>query len=121
MEIIKKELKPGVVVLELKGPLQMGVECKQLELAFDELLREKQTRVVLDFTGITKLDSGGLGKVVNCFSRLKKAGGAMRLAGVQGMIDNVLKITLVDRLMKVYPTALEASENFTDASQSSGD
>jgi len=114
VEIIKKELKPGVVVLELKGPLQMGVECKQLELAFDELLREKQTRVVLDFTGITKLDSGGLGKVVNCFSRLKKAGGAMRFAGVQGM-----KITLVDRLVKVYPTALEASENFTDASQSS--
>jgi anti-anti-sigma factor len=119
VEIIKKELKPGVVVLELKGPLQMGVECKQLELAFDELLREKQTRVVLDFTGITKLDSGGLGKVVNCFSRLKKAGGAMRFAGVQGMIGNVLKITLVDRLVKVYPTALEASENFMDASQSS--
>ncbi len=115
MEIIKKELRPGVVVLELKGPLQMGVECKQLELAFDELLREKQTRVVLDFTGITKLDSGGLGKVVKCFSRLKKAGGAMRLAGVRGMNENVLKVTLVDRLMKVYPSALEASENFTDA------
>jgi len=106
MEIIKKELRPGVVVLELKGPLQMGVECKQLELAFDEILRKKETRVVLDFTGITRLDSGGLGKVVNCFSRLKKAGGAMRLAGVQGMIDNVLKMTLVDRLVKVYPLSL---------------
>ncbi len=114
VEIIRKELKPGIVVLELKGPLQMGVECKQLELAFDELLREKQTRVVLDFTGLTKLDSGGLGKVVNCFSRLKKAGGAMRLAGVKGMVDGVLKMTLVDRLLKVYPTALEASESFSD-------
>jgi anti-sigma B factor antagonist len=115
VEIIRKELKPGIVVLELKGPLQMGVECKQLELAFDELLREKQTRVVLDFTGLTKLDSGGLGKVVNCFSRLKKAGGAMRLAGVKGMVDGVLKMTLVDRLVEVYPTALEASESFSDA------
>ena len=115
MEIVKKELKPGIVVLELKGPLQMGVECKQLELAFDELLRHNQIRVVLDFTGVTKLDSGGLGKVVNCFSRFKKAGGAMRLAGVKGMIEGVLKLTLVDRLMKVYPTALEASESFSDA------
>jgi anti-sigma B factor antagonist len=119
VEIIRKELKPGVVILELKGPLQMGVECKQLELAFDELLREKQTRVVLDFTGITKFDSGGLGKLVNCFSRLKKAGGAMRLSGVQGMSENVLKLTLVDRLMKVYPTALEASESFSDTQPSS--
>jgi hypothetical protein len=38
----------------------------------------------------------------------------MRLAGVKGMIEGVLKLTLVDRLMKVYPTALEASESFSD-------
>jgi len=114
VEIIKKELKPGVVVLELRGPLQMGVECKQLELVFDELIRENRTRVVLDFSAVSKLDSGGLGKVVNCLSRLKKAGGSMRLSGVKGMIDGVLKLTLVDRLVKIYPTALEASEDFAD-------
>jgi len=72
VEIIRKELKPGIVVLELKGPLQMGVECKQLELAFDQLIGEKKTRVVLDLSGVSKLDSGGLGKVVNCLTRLKK-------------------------------------------------
>ena len=60
VEIIKKELKPVIIILELRGPLQIGVECKQLELAFDQLLRENRTRVVLDFTGVTKLDSGGL-------------------------------------------------------------
>ena len=48
MEITRKEFNPGVVVLELKGLLQMGVECKRLELAMDDLLKEKQTRVVLD-------------------------------------------------------------------------
>jgi anti-anti-sigma regulatory factor len=69
VEITKKEWKPGVIILELQGPLQMGVECKRLELAFDELLRNKQTRVVLDLSKVTKLDSGGLGKLVNCFSR----------------------------------------------------
>lgn len=114
VEIIEKELKPGIMVLELKGPLQMGVECKQLELAFDKLLGEKKTRIVLDLTGVTKLDSGGLGKVVNCFSRLKKAGGTMRLAGVKGMIEGVLKMTFVDRLMEVYPTAREAAESFSN-------
>jgi hypothetical protein len=39
----------------------------------------------------------------------------MRLAGVKGMVDGVLKMTLVDRLVEVYPTALEASESFSDA------
>jgi anti-sigma B factor antagonist len=112
VDITKKELKPGIVVLELTGPLQMGVECKRLELAFDELLREKQSRVVLDLSHVTKLDSGGLGKLVNCFSRLKSAGGTLRLAGTTGMIEDVLKMAHADRFLKAYPTALEAAESF---------
>jgi len=43
------------------------------QLAFDELLRNGHTRVVLDLSKLTKLDSCGLGKIVNCFSRLKTA------------------------------------------------
>ena len=116
MEITKKELKTGVVVLELSGPLQMGVECKRLELAFDALIRDHHTRVVVDLSHVTKVDSSGLGKLVNCFSRLKTAGGALRLAGTTGMIDGVLKLTHADRFLKAYPTALEAAGSFSDSS-----
>jgi anti-sigma B factor antagonist len=114
VDIIRKELHPGVVILELRGSLQMGVECKRLELAVDQLLREKQTRVVLDLSAVSKVDSGGIGKIVNCLSRLKVAGGTLRLAGVTGMIGGVLKLTQVDRLVKIYATALEASQSFPE-------
>ena len=117
MQIAKKELKPGIIVLELSGPLQMGVECKQLELSFDEILRDHQTRVILDLTKITKLDSGGLGKIVNCFSRLKTAGGSLCLAGTTGMIEGVLKLAHADRFLKCYPTALAAAESFSESAK----
>ena len=119
MQIVKKELKPGILVLELSGPLQIGVECKQLELAFDELLRGHQTCVILDLTNVTKLDSCGLGKIVDCFSRLKTAGGSLCLAGTTGMIEGVLKLTHADRFLKCYPTALAAAESFSKPSQPS--
>ncbi len=115
MQITKKELKPGIVALELSGPLQMGVECKQLELAFDDLLRENHKRVILDLSGLTKLDSGGLGKIVSCFSKLKNAGGSLCLTGSTGMIDGVLKLTHADRFLKCYPSALAAAESFSDS------
>jgi anti-sigma B factor antagonist len=118
VDIIRKDLSAGVVILELRGPLQMGVECKRLEMAVDELLREKKTRVVLDLSNVSKVDSGGVGKIVNCLSRLRVAGGALCLAGVTGMIGGVLKLTQVDRLVKIYPTALEASRSFSEAQSS---
>ena len=119
LQIVKKEFKPGVIILELSGPLQMGVECKQLELALDELLRENITRVVLDLSGLTKLDSGGLGKIINCFSRLKTAGGLLRLAGASGMIEGVVKLAHADRFLKSYPTAREAAESLSGPAASS--
>ena len=113
MEITRKEFNPGVVVLELKGPLQMGVECKRLELAMDDLLKEKQTRVVLDLSQLTKIDSDGVGRVVKSLSRLRMVGGTLHLAGVTGMVDTALKLTHVDRLVKIFPTAREASQNLS--------
>ena len=118
MQIVKKEFKPGIIILALSGPLQIGVECKQLELAFDQLLRDGHTRVVLDLSKLTKLDSCGLGKIVNCFSRLKTAGGALCLAGTTGMIDGVLKLAHADRFLKAYPTVLAAADSFSDSSLS---
>ncbi len=118
MQIVRKEFKPGVIILELSGPLQMGVECKQLELAFDQLLRDGQASVVLDLSKLSKLDSGGLGKIVNCFSRLKTAGGALCLAGTTGMIDGVLKLAHADRFLKSYPSAREAAESLSGSSAS---
>jgi len=118
LQIIKKEFKPGIIILELRGPLQIGVECKQLELAFDQLLLDRQTRVVLDLSNLTRLDSAGLGKIVSCFSRVKTAGGALCLAGTTGMIDGVLKLARADRFLKAYPTALEAANSFSDSSAS---
>jgi len=118
VHIVKKEFKPGIIILELGGPLQMGVECKQLELAFDQLLRDGNTRVVLDLSKLSKLDSGGLGKIVNCFSRLKTAGGALCLAGTTGMIDGVMKLAHADRFLKTFPPAQEAAESLLNSSSS---
>ena len=83
MEITRKEITPGVVVLELKGQLQSGVECVRLGQAMDELLHEKQTRVIFDLSKTTKVDSAGLGRIVNCLSRLKTLQSAGKFDNIQ--------------------------------------
>jgi anti-sigma B factor antagonist len=116
LEITKKETLPGVIVLEMRGQLQLGVACTRLQIAVEDAIQAKQTRVVLDLTNVMKVDSAGLGKIVNCLSALRVAGGAMNLAGPNSMVVGLLKMTRVDKLLKAFPTAQEAAQNLANIS-----
>jgi anti-sigma B factor antagonist len=116
VEVIRKEVLPGIFVLECRGALLIGVGCTRLQNAVEDLLSEKQNRVVLDLTAVSRVDSGGLGKIVNCLSRLRTAGGTMHLAGANASVVGLLKLTKVDRIIKVYPTAREAVQDLAQPS-----
>lgn len=112
VEIKRRQLKPGVVALEMSGRILMGPDCQQLEKEIDQLLAAGQLRVVLDLSGVYQIDSAGVGKIVMCFARLRRAGGEMRLAGVKGMLDGVFKMTQVHKVIGMHSTSAEAAENF---------
>ncbi|MBV9885360.1 MAG: STAS domain-containing protein [Acidobacteria bacterium] len=111
MEVLRREILPGIYVLECRGSLLIGVPCTRLQLAVEDLLAEKHTRVVLDLTNVSRVDSGGLGKIVNCLSRLRMAGGTMHMAGVNDTVIGLFKLTKVDRIVKLFPTAAAAAQD----------
>lgn len=117
MELKKKEIKPGIVVVEMTGRITMGPECQLIEQELEQLLRKNEKRVIFDLSGISTIDSTGVGKIVRCFSQLKKSGATLRLAGVSGMLEGVFKITQVHKVIKMYPTTLDAAESFESESE----
>ncbi len=59
----------------------MGADCQRLDQEIEHLMRQNEMRVIFDLSGVAQIDSGGMGKIVRCFSKLKKSGGSLRLAG----------------------------------------
>jgi anti-sigma B factor antagonist len=112
LQITRKEIEPGIFVLEMAGAIHMGPACHQITQEVEHLLGRSENRVIFDLSKATFLDSGGLGEIVRCFSKIKKSGGSLRLAGAKGMIATVIKITKVDQVIEMYPTAVEAALNF---------
>ena len=108
MEFIKKQIQPGVIVLQMTGSIRIGPNCQQIEHALEEILQEGGLWVIFDLSGVTYIDSGGIGTVVRCLLKLRKLGGTLRLAGVNGMVAGVLKLTQIDRNFEIFPTAEEA-------------
>jgi anti-sigma B factor antagonist len=108
----KRQIQPGLTVLELKGSVHAGTDCRRVEQEVDSLIRAHELRVILDLSQVTHIDSAAIGSVVRCLSQLKKFGGSLRLAGVKGMIEGTLKMTKVDKLIQIYTTAAEAAQDF---------
>ena len=112
LQVTKKQIVPGVVVLELAGPIHMGPACQQISQHVEEHLGRSENWLIFDLSKATFLDSGGLGEIVRCFSKTKKSGGSLRIAGAQGMIATVIRLTKMDKVIELFPTADEAAENF---------
>jgi anti-sigma B factor antagonist len=111
MEIQTKNIDPDIVVLEITGRITMGRDSKQLEWSADNLIREKKKKVVFDLSGVTHIDSTGVGIIVMSAGQLKQAGGELRVCA-QGRIEDVLKMTNVDKVVGLHPTMAAASAGF---------
>src|SRR5271155_875608 len=107
LEIQTKHLQPDIVVLEITGRITIGRDCQHLEWATENLVREKQKKIILDLTKVTHIDSTGIGIIVMSAGQIKEAGGQLRLAGAIEHVDQVLKMTNIDKIVALNPTVTE--------------
>lgn len=112
LEIQTKHLQSDIVVLEITGRITIGRDCKQLEWAVDSLVREKRKKIIFDLTGVTHVDSTGIGIIVMSAGQVKGAGGELRVAGAAGHVEQVLKMTNVHQILGLHPTTVAAAASF---------
>jgi anti-anti-sigma factor len=117
LHITKSTPKQGVTVLQMKGSIHSGPDCRRLEQETDKLIGAKEVFVIFDLTQITHIDSAAIGSIVRCFSRLKTSGGYLRMAGCTGMIEASIKLTQLHKVLELYPTAVAAAENYPPPAQ----
>jgi anti-sigma B factor antagonist len=113
LTIRKKLIDPDIALLEISGRITLGRECQQVEWQVEDLLREKQTKVVLDLSGVNQIDSTGVGILVLCSGKMQKSGGELRIAGAAGMVIEVLRLAKVDHIIQFFQTTEAAAESFS--------
>jgi anti-sigma B factor antagonist len=112
LNIERRRVDPDVTVLAMTGRITLGSDSQQVEWGLEELLKENHKKVIFDLTNVTFVDSSGVGILVMCHARLRKAGGALRIAGAQGMVEQILDMTSVNKIVHFFPTAADAAQNF---------
>src|SRR3984957_5448128 len=98
----------SISVVVLRGKLMLGADCRQLEAVIPELLSEGRTKLIFDMSGLTHIDSTGIGRFIDTYSRLAKVSGKMRLAGASGAVRDSFRVTRLDTVFAFFPTVEEA-------------
>ena len=83
--------------------------CKTMEDL--DSWEEGHSRLVVDLTQVTYVDSAGLAALVSGLKAAREAGGTLDLVGLDGQVLKVLRLTLLDRVIETHSdleTALNA-------------
>jgi anti-sigma B factor antagonist len=98
---IAKRKKGDVLILDLEGKILIGEGIEELREAINNAIKEKETRLLLNFAQVPYLDSTGLGEVVRSYTSVKKEGGTVKIVNLTNKVHDLLSVT---KLITVFET-----------------
>lgn len=98
-------------VIHLSGQLDaLSAPYVRSELA--NAVAGGHSRLVVDLAGVGFVDSSGLGSLISGLKAARIAGGDLRLAQPSKQVSTVLALTMLERVLRSYPTVADALSGY---------
>lgn len=102
----------GVSVLQFKVSAELTHSAQELEELRREVLEQSDSRVIIDLSRVTRIDSAGLGQLMSCYSHLVKNRGALKVLNPTPEIKKLLDMTGISTLIHTFQDEQEAVKSF---------
>lgn len=100
--LISKEVESeDEFVLILGENLSGGSDAMEFQSRVNEILKNGNKKIVLDLSNIKIINSSGLGMIVATHSNLKKDSAALFLRNIPQKVDELIKMTHLDKVLKI--------------------
>ncbi|MDR6972043.1 STAS domain-containing protein [Leifsonia shinshuensis] len=107
MKITSSVRPDGVAVLVAEGRINM-VTAPELKREVQDAVNGGNARVAVDLSGVEFIDSSGLGALVSGLKTARTAGGDLRLASASEQVSSVLRLTNLDRILRIHSSVDDA-------------
>lgn len=94
-----------VTVMEKRLDAKVAVSFKE---EMSALIASGVSTIILDLSGVSFVDSSGLGAIVTALKLLGRQGDLL-VTGVQGDVMTMFTLTRMDRVFRMFPTVEEAA------------
>ena len=78
------------------------------------LFGEGTPKIVINMSDVTYIDSATIGCLMDLYRQAAKAGGAVKLAGVQKRVETMLTMTGAQNFIELHPDEASAVESFRE-------
>ena len=98
-------------VLPLAGEIDLNVSPR-IASTFSEMIRKKPSRLVVDLSRVTYIDSSGLGTLVASHTSARAQGASMKISNLGSKFQEILQVTKLVTVFEVYPSEAAAIASF---------
>jgi anti-sigma B factor antagonist len=102
-----------VVIVDLTGIATMGPANDFLDSQLRKLINHGNSKILVNLTDVTQLDSSGIGIIVRAFLSLKHRGASLKLLRPRGNVRLVLETV---HLLNVIPTMEDETQGIASFS-----
>ena len=101
-----------VTVIRLVGDVMGGPEAVKLNEEINQLLDKQKKKLIIDLGRVNRMNSSGLGILINALTTFRQNGGELKLASLSDRIKALLTITKLSTIFETYDTVDSAINSF---------
>ncbi|MBK5260802.1 MAG: STAS domain-containing protein [Thermoanaerobaculia bacterium] len=102
----------GIEIINLQGKITIGAGDSQLREVITNALNSGKNNVLLDMSGVTTIDSSGIGELVGSYTTVTNRGGKLKLLHLPAKLNELLHVTQLITVFEVYENEPEALASF---------
>ena len=101
-----------VIILHCQGRIVYREEAAALSCLAGELI-QSGSKVVLDLSGVTSIDSAGIGELALLQSLAQERNSSLKVAGASPIVSELLDLTNLVSVLEMHPSVAVALESFS--------
>jgi anti-sigma B factor antagonist len=99
----------GIAIIKVDGKITIGAGDQQLR---DVIANADSNKILLDLSGVTTIDSSGIGELVGSYTTVTNKGGKLKLLHLPAKLNELLHVTQLITVFEVYENEQEALASF---------
>jgi anti-sigma B factor antagonist len=101
-----------VEIISLQGKITIGSGDTQLREVITNSVNAGRNKILLDLSGVTTIDSSGIGELVGSYTTATNRGGKLKLLHLPAKLNELLHVTQLITVFEVYENEAEAIASF---------